>query len=115
MDTMQFDIWLANLPTMEGSRVIRGLHPVIVVSNDTVNQCSPVITVVPLTSKLKRLSMPTHVVIRDQGLLCDSVALCEQIMSLDKNCLKRRVGYVHRTFDRYALAQGISVQLGLVS
>lgn len=109
----RFEIWIAVLPYQEGSHVIRGPHPVIIVLNDTVNARSPLLTVIPLTSNLKRFAMMTHVLIRGQGLHHDSLALCEQIMPLDKMNMIQRVGYVSNEYDRYALIQGVGAQLGL--
>ena len=111
----RFEIWTAALPYQEGSHVIRGQHPVIIVSNDISNERSPVLTVVPMTSNLKRYAMKTHVLIRGQGLLHDSLALCEQIMPLDKMHMIQRVGYVSNEFDRYELMHAIAVQLGIAA
>ena len=55
-------------------------------SNDLANRHSPVITVVPLTSKIrKKQYLPTHVFLnsyKNTGLGCHSLALCEQITSV---------------------------------
>ena len=109
----QFSIWMAQLPVTNGN-ILRGMHPVIVVSNNLVNRYSPVITAIPLTSKLKRWDLQTHVLIRGQGLACDSMALCEQILTLDRTTLVRRMGHIVNAQDRKALIRGIGVQLGLV-
>lgn len=111
----KFEIWFAELPFHEGSHVLRGPHPVIIVSNEIAYERSTILTVIPLTSKLKRLAMPTHVLICGQGLIRDSLALCEQIMTVDKSCLTLRIGYISNEFDRYALMHAIAVQLGMVA
>jgi len=109
----QFSIWLAELPMLKDSSIICGLHPVIVLSNDIANRHSPIITAVPLTSKLKRWDLMTHVPIRGSGLERDSMALCEQIMTLDRSVLQRQIGFVNNTQDRQALIRGVGAQLGL--
>lgn len=58
-------------------------RPGIIVSNDTLNEHSPVVEVVYLTTKDKK-PMPTHV-----GILCKipSIALCETIYTVTKDRL----------------------------
>lgn len=61
-------------------------RPVLVVSNDKNNLHSTVFTGVPLTTKEKKY-LPTHVkiaAVTNKGLKKDSIALCEQVTSFDK-------------------------------
>lgn len=111
----KYDIWFANLPTTPGSHVQSGMRPVIVVSNDTANRYSPLISIVPLTSALKRADIPTHTVIHSRFLRCPSMALCEQIMTIDKTRLKDRIGAVECLHERLAVRHCMQVQLGLVA
>ena len=111
----RYEIWLANIPTVERSHVQHGFRPVLIVSNDKANVHSPVITAVPLTTKLNKNRLPTHVLLQEQGLEQSSLALCEQIMTLDKSCLIRRVGFVYKHFDCLAIQHALSVQLGMVA
>lgn len=87
------EIWITNIDYFEGGTSIqKGLRPCIVVSNDLCNRFSPIITVVPITSKNKRV-LPTHVIIGEEsGLKCESIALCEQILSIDKTKVLNKVG-----------------------
>ena len=111
----KYDIWFADLPTTPGSHVQSGMRPVIVVSNDTANRYSPLISIVPLTSALKRADIPTHTVIHSRFLRCPSMALCEQIMTIDKTQLKDRIGAVECLHERLAIRHCMQVQLGLVA
>ena len=74
------DIIIVDLGQHETS-VQSGIRPCVVMSNDMANRHSPVITVVPLTSKIrKKQYLPTHVFLnryRNSGLECHSLALCE--------------------------------------
>ena len=110
-----FEIWTANIPAQEHSHVQHGIRPVVIVSNNAANAHSPVVTVVPLTTKLQKRQLPTHVLLQEQGLDRSSLALCEQPMSLDKNRLLRRVGYIYKEFDRIAIHHALAVQLGMVA
>ncbi|WP_458398090.1 type II toxin-antitoxin system PemK/MazF family toxin [Anaerotignum sp.] len=111
----QYELWLGNLPASEGSHVQRGYRPVLIVSNDAANTNSPVVTVVPLTSKLNKQHLPTHVFLQEQGLDKNSIALCEQIITLDKSQLLRRIGYIYKSFDRLAIYYALAIQLGMAA
>lgn len=111
----RFEIWLANLPKLENSHIQCGSRPVVIVSNDAANANSPVITVVPLTSQRHKLAMPTHVYLRGQGLERDSIALCEQVMAVDKRRLTRRIGSVHDPFDQLAMHHALAIQLDMTA
>lgn len=107
----KFDIWLADLPTVPESHVQSGIRPVIVVSNNTANKYSPLISVVPLTGMLKRADIPTHTVIHSLGHV--SMALCEQVMTIDKARLKERMGVVEHHHECLAIRHCMQVQLDL--
>ena len=110
-----FEIWMANIPVRKNSHVQHGIRPVVIVSNNAANVHSPVVTVVPLTTKLQKCHLPTHVLLQEQGLNRSSLALCEQILSLDKTCLIRRIGFVYKGFDRFAIHHALAVQLGMAA
>lgn len=105
----QYDIWLADIPAPEGSHIQYGRRPVVIISNNLANAHSPVVTVIPLTSRLNKHQLPTHVYLLDRA----SIALCEQVMALDKTHLLRRMGIVHKAYDRMALRHALSIQLGM--
>ena len=110
----RYDIWLADIPqTGENSHTQRGIRPVVVVSNDMANRFSPVISIVPMTANLNKTALPTHVYLRTSGLDRASLALCEQVTTLDKQHLIRRLGAVDKAFQRLAIQHGLAVQLGL--
>ena len=66
-----------------------------VIQNDMGNRYSPTTLVIPFTTKIKKLNMPNHTVIKangKNGLKQDSMALGEQVMVVNKNCIKGKVG-----------------------
>lgn len=90
------DIYYADLGAPTGC-CQSGFRPVLIVSNNTANAHAPVITVVPITSRYKAMHMPTHVVLHRcavTGLTQTSVALAEQVTTIDKAQLQNRVGAV---------------------
>jgi mRNA interferase MazF len=82
------DIFWANLDPTIGVE-IQKTRPVLVVSNNVINQRSRLIIIVPLTTNITRLS-PSHLLIpKGEGALSqDSKVLTEQIRAIDK----RRLG-----------------------
>ena len=108
----RYEIWMADLPSTPNTHVQSGYRPVIIISNDMANLHSPVITIIPLTSQKKK-PLPTHVLLRENGLNKTSTALCEQIMTLDKSRCRRRVGFICNSLDRLSLRRALSVQLGM--
>lgn len=75
-----------------GSEQSKELRPAIVIQNDIGNKFSPVIIVALITGQLNKAKLPVHVEISSScGLPKDSLILCEQIKSVDK---QRIEGYV---------------------
>ena len=85
------DIYYADFGVKNGSCEQSGIRPAVVVSNNKANANSPVITVVPLTTKIwKKPYLPTHVQIPfsvTTGLHRKSMALAEQVETIDKKKL----------------------------
>lgn len=112
----KFDLWYAELPApLSGNHVIAGCRPVIVISSDAANVRCPVVSVIPLTTRLGREQTATHVLIRSKHLKAPSRALCEQVMSLDKALLSRRLGSIEDAFETLSLHHALAVQLGLAA
>lgn len=70
---------------------MRANRPAVVVSNDDGNKYAPIVEMVFLTTREKE-SLPTHV--RINSAERPSLALCEQIMTVCKSRLERRIGSV---------------------
>ena len=108
----RMELWLASLPAVPG-HVQHGTRPVVIVSNDLGNTSSPVVSVVPCTTQRHKPALPTHVYLRGYGLSSGSIAMCEQVMPLDKSCLLQRIGTVHGWYDRLAMQHALAIQLGI--
>lgn len=63
-----------------------GWRPGVVFQNNIGNKNSPNLIALPLTSSLKKLNMPTHVLIKssDTGLKRDSMVICENPEKMSK-------------------------------
>ena len=86
------DVFYADLRPTIGSEQ-DGVRPVLVVQNDIANRLSPTVVVCALTSQIKRTYLPTHVLVPDVSRTGPSVALLEQLRTLDKRRLLRRIGH----------------------
>ena len=77
-----------------------GWRPGVVFQNNIGNAHSPNVVVLPLTSNLKRMGMPTHVLVKakDSGLYKDSLVLCENPQCVSKDQLGR---YISTLPDHY--------------
>jgi mRNA interferase MazF len=89
------EIWLAELNPIRGSEQA-GTRPVLILQNDSINRFTNTFLAIPLTTNLRRASLPTCVLLTEgeAGLAKDSVALCHQLRVLDKSRLTRRLGLV---------------------
>ena len=86
------EIYYADLSPVVGSEQ-GGVRPVLVVQNDIGNKYSPTVIVCAITSKMTKAKLPTHIELpaEQYNLPKDSVALLEQIRTLDKQRLQQKV------------------------
>ncbi|HDK7194976.1 TPA: type II toxin-antitoxin system PemK/MazF family toxin [Clostridium botulinum] len=92
------DIIEVNLGELEKCKQ-GGIRPCIVVANNLCNKYSPVIHVVPITSKLNKKKMVTHIFIEKDcmnNLKYDSLILAEQINLINVNQI---LGYIGKASD----------------
>ena len=76
------DVVLIDVPMPLTGHVQGGKRPWVIVQNNVGNQFSPTTLVVPLTTKFKRLDMPTHVAVTWENL-APSMVECEQVRVID--------------------------------
>lgn len=109
------DIYFTDLGAVTGS-CQSGVRPVIIVSNDTANEHAPMVTVVPLTTQMKKRNRPTHVVLGHReatGLSKPSMVLCEQVRPLDKAVLGNCVGRIISADAMNKITHALQVQIGV--
>lgn len=111
------DIYLVDFGENIDTCKQQGVRPVIVVSNNRANAYSPVITVVPLTTKInKKRYLPTHVYIpvsAVHGLNSESMALAEQVEAVDKNRLRGKKGAIIDSEIMNKITKAIQIQIGV--
>src|SRR6059058_5693265 len=87
------EIYLVNFDPTIGSE-IKKTRPALILQNDISNQYSPITIVAAITSQFDETLYPTEVLIKvpEGGLTNDSVVLLNQIRSIDKQRLIKRLG-----------------------
>ena len=95
MNIKRGDIFYADLRPVVGSEQ-GGIRPVLIIQNDVGNKYSPTTIVAPITSTKPDSRMPTHVRVNVEGLVSGSVALLEQIRTIDKRRLDDYVGKLNK-------------------
>jgi mRNA interferase MazF len=107
------EIYFADLNPVLGSEQ-GGFRPVLIIQNDIGNKYSPTVIISAITSQIQKARLPTHVELpaRLSNLERDSVILLEQIRTIDKRRLKKRVAKL----DSEIMSQvdeGLVISLGL--
>ena len=92
------DVYYADLSPVVGSEQGR-VRPVVVVQNDKGNRYSKTIIVAPISKKMSKPPIPTHVIFSDDSLSYVSMILCEQLRTIDK----KRLGQWICTLDEKTL------------
>lgn len=106
------EIWLVELGNGIGSEQNGRQRPVLVVQNDIGNFHSPTVTIIPLTSQLKKC-LPTHVTLQKTNcLLYTSTALIEQIATISKERFIKFIGVIDKS-EMFAVENALLIQIGI--
>ncbi len=111
--TRKGEIFLANLGPIKGGEQ-GGVRPVLIIQNDISNKYSPVTIIAAITSKIYKKEFPTNVFISkaDSGLDKDSTTMLNQIRTIDKSRLIKKVGELDALLMKRAnMALKISLDL----
>ena len=107
------DLYLANMNPFKGSEQ-SGTRPVLVLQNNAGNFYAPTLIVAPVTTRLYKQDLPTHLVIGKEGGLYErSMIELEQIRVLDKQRCIFYIGKLsRRTMEK--VDEMIKNSLGLI-
>ncbi len=90
------EIYFANLNPTVGSE-IKKIRPVLIVSNDANNNMATTVTIIPITSNIKKV-YPFEVLLQNKnsGLTKESKAQCHQIRTISKIRIRgKRLGILN--------------------
>lgn len=98
----------------------RGYRPCIICQNNMGNKFSPNVSIIPLTTSLKKTNIPTHVIIspnNQNGLKKTSVALCENPSTVSKKFISKKIGSLSREYIQKIVAANLIARgmIGLLS
>ena len=110
------DVFFADLGALDLGELYyhrqAGARPVVVVQNDDGCIYSETLTVVPLTSQLKKPGMPAHYILQEAGFLKKtSMALTEAIGTIDKRQIRFYLGSLSEN-DMNGVDEAITSHLG---
>jgi mRNA interferase MazF len=108
------EVYFVSFDPAVGSEIQR-TRPALILQNDIANRHSPITIVAAITSQFEEPLYPTEVLITppEGGLTAPSVVLLNQIRSIDRRRLVRRVGTVaQEILER--VNRAIEVSLGLI-
>lgn len=110
------DLIFVRIPETNGS-IQHGDRVALVVSNNANNLHSGVITILPLTSKMTKRPLPTHVLLQvsdTNKLRCTSTVLAEQIAPLSKENVLFKTGGKLTDEEMNKVERAMLIQLGLM-
>ena len=96
MEVERYDVLLVEFSGAKGSEQDK-IRPAVIVSNSDSCKYSPVIIVMPFSSKRKRTKLPTHYIIDNEegtGLDRKSLLIGEQPTPIDRCRILKKLGHI---------------------
>lgn len=94
------DIYFVNFGKLPGS-LMQGIRPAMILQNDVGNRHAPTVIVAAITTEIKKLRQPTHILIGAKfGLPEVSMLMLEQLATIDKSYLLQYIGTAPKDFMR---------------
>lgn len=114
MEVKRGYIFFADLSPVVGSEQ-GGVRPVLIIQNDVGNRYSPTVIVAAITSQIDKAKLPTHVEVSAQEYNLDrnSVILLEQVRTIDKQRLQKKVTELDDKIMQ-RVDEALRISLGLI-
>jgi len=108
------EIYIVNFDPTVGAE-IKKTRPALVLQNDIANRHSPITIVAAITSKYDATLYPTEVLVKppEGGLTTNAVVLLNQIRSIDKGRLIKRLGLL-KPATMQKVDRALQISLGLM-
>lgn len=115
------DIWFAELGDHPDTSIQNGCRPVLVLSNDVGNHYAETFNVVPMTTRHKKMDLPSHILIEECDLkkrnhyraFESSMILAEQITTIAKTDFRSYIGTVTDEGKLAEIEEAVRRQLAL--
>jgi mRNA interferase MazF len=110
----RMDIYYADLRGGNAGSEQSGERPVLILQNDIGNKYSPTTIVAAISTSMTKAKLPTHIVLEPEktGLPERSIALLEQIRTIDKYRLINKIGTVDPD-TKIKIEQALGISVGL--
>jgi mRNA interferase MazF len=111
----KWSICRANLDPVIGSEQGKS-RPVLIISEDEINELLNTINVIPITSrKPGRKIYPNEILIpaNNFGLALESIILCHQIRTIDKQRLSLQYGHIADIKKQTEIVDALCFQIGI--
>jgi len=115
MKIKKWSIYRANLDPIIGSEQGKS-RPVLIISEDVINDVLNVVNIIPITSrKTGRKIYPNEALLpaNSYGLNNESIVLCHQIRTLDKQRLSNYYGKIDDEQKKTEIIEALCFQLGI--
>ena len=109
------DVFLVNFDSTVGAE-IQKMRPALIIQNDVGNRTSPVTIVAAITSTMRGGAYPTNVFVRapEGGLRTDSLVLANQIRTVDRKRLVKKLGSL-KPATMELVNRAVEISVGLVA
>ena len=113
MELTSGDRYNAELNRVIGSEQ-GGVRPVLILQNDIGNRYSPTTIIAAITSRIHKAKLPSHVELPSEqsNLPQDTVALLEQLSTIDKQRLTEKVSHLD-SFIIEQVDKALEISVGL--
>ncbi len=111
MKILRGEVYLVDFGQRYGSEQ-GGIRPAVIVQNNKGNKYSPTTIVVPVTSRQTKARIPTHIKVKGACLPKMSLALAEQVVTIDKSRLIKKMGNV-KLKSLLKIGIALTISLGL--
>lgn len=105
------EVYIAQLDPTRG-RELKKTRPVVIVSNNSLNEVSGMVITVPITSGQYQYAHDIPISAPEGGLQKESVIVVEQIRAIDSERLGKRLGKI-KVVTMVAIDQALRDHLGL--
>lgn len=91
-DYTQGEVVMVRVPKGNAHGCTQGVHPAVIVSNTVSSKHAPCVTVALITSKIKKIELPCHMLVK---LEKPSMVMCEQMITISKEDIIERVAVLN--------------------
>lgn len=113
----RFDVVLVDFGQVEFKGEQGGKRPAIILQNDVGNYFGVTTLVAPLTSKLKHIKQPTHLLFKrdeEKGLKVDSMVLGECLRQVSEQRIIKKIGHISSVEDKRNIKRVYDANFGVL-